>query len=804
MLSIRSMSGTGVGDYYLDLAREDYYLSGGEPPGMWLGSGAKSLKLTGQVTREELRAILSGFSPKDGAALAQNAGRTTRHSGWDLTFSAPKSVSILWGLSDKETRSEIEKAHREAVEEILGILEREQIETRRGKGGAQFERASLVAAAFEHSTSRALDPQLHTHVLVSNVGEREDGTWGTIVGRPLFENKMALGALYRAELTKRLSETFHISWARTQNLIEATVVKKGLLELFAKRRAQIEELLSIRGESGARASEFAALSSRKDKNLVSRPELFSSWATEALSFGFTLPILKRRAASDAPKVVRDEIELANDRADSLFRGVSQLLEFQSYFSEWEIIRKAAETSMGEGVSAEEVLHIARTFLATNSGMLFLGKDQLKKLYTSKEMYEAEEALLNSFGENAASQNLAPATLQTISEREGFNAEQSEALERIAEGRPLTIISGMAGTGKSNVLKGALTLLKEAGLDVLGAAPTGKVSEDLELKTGIRSMTLHKLLLEIENENVVFTKKSVLIVDEAGMVGTLFLKKVSDEVIKKGGRLILIGDEKQLQPISAGGPFGALLRKFGGAFLTKIRRQRRYWDRERIFEFVNGEASKAFSKYFQQGKLQIGSDKGDTLKLLIASWKESGGLLKPEENLILASENMKVRELNVAAQYLRKINALLGAVYLESQGQKFFEGDRVVFTRNSKNLGVKNGSFGTIKEIRQKEGRLIVLLDSGKRVSAKLFDYPHVRLGYAVTTHKAQGITAENAFVLLGGGLQDREISYVQASRARGETKFFVSKDEAGEKLKRISFVASQSHQKKLAVEVGIK
>jgi len=206
-------------------------------------------------------------------------------------------------------------------------------------------------------------------------------------------------------------------------------------------------------------------------------------------------------------------------------------------------------------------------------------------------------------------------------------------------------------------------------------------------------------------------------------------------------------------------------------------------------------------YAKTGRLKVGESGPDTVRDLLCCWKERGGLTAPQSNLILAGENFRVDALNRAAQELRRLSGCLGSVSLEVSGQKFFSGDRILFTRNSKNLQVKNGSLGVIIKVHRLRGQLTVLLDSGKTVQFKPVHYPHIKLGYAVTTHKAQGLTTENAFILLGGALQDREISYVQASRARGETHFFVSKEDAGEGLKRIAFVASVSHRKLLATDV---
>ena len=215
MLSISPpLRGAGKGNYYLDLAREDYYLEGGEPLGEWHGRGAKELGLSGTVEREQLSSLLDGYHPKTKGELVKNAGAENRQSAWDLTFSAPKSVSVLWSQADAETRREIQQAHGEAVGRALNYLDHNAGSTRRGEGGAEKESGKLVVATFEHGTSRAQDPQLHTHALVLNVCTREDGTTGTIESRELYQQKMTAGALYRTELASQLEKRLGVETVR--------------------------------------------------------------------------------------------------------------------------------------------------------------------------------------------------------------------------------------------------------------------------------------------------------------------------------------------------------------------------------------------------------------------------------------------------------------------------------------------------------------------------------------------------------------------------------------------------------------
>jgi conjugative relaxase-like TrwC/TraI family protein len=180
MMSISPMgAGSTIENYYCNLAREDYYTKGGEPPGYWFGKGSTALALGTMVTQDQIRQTLHGFAP-DGTSLVQGAGARHR-AGWDCTFSAPKSVSLTWAVAGIDTRHAIAAAHARSVEAALQFIERNACHARRGQAGIREEKVSgMVAACFEHGTSREGDPQLHTHCLLHNLAQRADGSWGAI------------------------------------------------------------------------------------------------------------------------------------------------------------------------------------------------------------------------------------------------------------------------------------------------------------------------------------------------------------------------------------------------------------------------------------------------------------------------------------------------------------------------------------------------------------------------------------------------------------------------------------------------
>ena len=185
---------------------KDYYHSDNEQPGVWVGSGAKKLGLNGEVNPEQMENLWKGYSPDGDKKLVQNAGDKNRRAGWDITFSAPKSVSVAWGVADEELKAKWEQAQQRAVLDAIQYLEDTAANTRRGAGGKEAqEKVGLVAATFPHGTSREQDLQLHTHALTLNLGPRKDGTTGAIESHHLYQGKMAAGAVFRGGYRQKRS-----------------------------------------------------------------------------------------------------------------------------------------------------------------------------------------------------------------------------------------------------------------------------------------------------------------------------------------------------------------------------------------------------------------------------------------------------------------------------------------------------------------------------------------------------------------------------------------------------------------------
>ncbi|MCR9225659.1 MAG: relaxase domain-containing protein [Hyphomonas sp.] len=288
-ISARKSVGAAVA-YFKHMAQDEYYTKETEADAEsdWDGRGSERLALDGDVTRKDFEALLNGYDPKTAEPLVQT-GNKSHAPGWDMTYSAPKSVSVLWALSAPVERAKIEAAHRQAVSVATKHLEDNHAFTRRGKGGATREPvAGLTIARYHHHTSRDLDPQLHTHAFIFNAAPRRDGTWGTLISRELYKAQKETGAAYRAHLANALERDGHVI-DRIGESFRIRAIPHHVERAFSKRRMAIEEAAKTHGYRTPKGMELAALRTRQAKRPRERAALFQAWSQEARALGFKLP-----------------------------------------------------------------------------------------------------------------------------------------------------------------------------------------------------------------------------------------------------------------------------------------------------------------------------------------------------------------------------------------------------------------------------------------------------------------------------------------------------------------------------------
>lgn len=816
-----SIAALGAADhasaYCLGSTREDYYTQGGDPLGVWAGSGIRPLGLTGTVHAADFEALLRGDHPNpmnsDAPAIlvGKGSGSVQHRAGWDCTFSAPKSVSVLWALSEQQDRLSIESAHEKAVAQALAYLEDHAAYTRRGHGGVEMEAVSgLIAAQFKHFTSRAGDPQMHTHCIVMNVAPREDGSFGTLESKPLFDHKMAAGAIYRMALgTELVQQGYQIDPVRDG--FEMRGVSTELRQMFSKRREQIEEALAQNGGKSAAASQIAALATRKTKMESSLQERLGHWREEARQVEFTLPIRHSR------------VELAGGKVNhgakpvDLNAVISGITQSQSTFTRQELVRAAAVASAG--VLSYAQLETALQQKMQDGSLIRLSSEKpsnkAEHRYTTAEMLHLEASALETAAALAAQRHgaLDPTWVMNgakqiaAHEKITLSAEQLQAVAHITSntGR-LAVVEGWAGTGKTMMLKTVRQLYEQQGIKTVGCSLSGKAAQNLQEGSGIVSNTLHRLLFDLDKGKSALDAKTVVVLDEAAMVGSRQMDKLLRHINRTGAKLVLVGDSQQLQPIDAGQMFELFARELGKANLTEIRRQNESWARDAVRAVIEGKAGQALQAFDQRGMVHRSSDLDSGVTALAEKWLEDA--MPMADKLVVAGTRLEAYRLNQAIRaglIERGQVHRTGIEFTTATGgvRQLASGDRIVFLRNDLGLGVKNGTLGVVTACSNAtpvNPEVTVKLDDGKAVKVPLADYAYLDHGYALTVHKSQGTTvAGNVYVLTSDRMTDKEWSYVALSRAKGETRIFTtSQDDL-----QLQRAMERSRQKDTALEYGI-
>ena len=489
MLSV-ALIGSHQEHYYTSLAAEDYYTAGGEPEGVWRGSGAAALGLQGAVSRDDLSLLMRGYSPSS-VRLVRNAGSATRRAGFDLTFSADKTVSVLgFALGDDYVMEEVRRAHAQAVERALAYLEDSAAHVRRGVNGESCERATLIAACYEHSTARLVsgasvpDPHLHTHCVVINAGVTADGGSGTLDSRQMFRHKMAAGAVYRAELFEELELRLGEAPEKRGRFFALRSVPKALAEHFSKRRHAIEVHLKEQGLEGtAQESESAAKRTRTTKPTVERASFIRQWRETARE------LMKRLGQAERPlkqaEGVRHRLSQV-ELGEVVTAAATGITDRQSHFAEVDLVRAVAEAVEGSCVGAEALLHAARAHIREQ--LVVAGVSAGEVRYTTHEMLLLEKRLLEQAASLALTTHRVSHSVvqEVLASRSTISEEQRQALLEVTQGAALSLVRGVAGTGKTYLLDSAREAWEAQGFQVIGCSLAAAAAKRLEEGSGIKS------------------------------------------------------------------------------------------------------------------------------------------------------------------------------------------------------------------------------------------------------------------------------------------------------------------------------
>jgi len=771
MMSIgKLVAGPGVGRYYIDQVaqgREDYYAGEGEAAGVWMGTGVALLGLSGEVGEQELARLLEGRDPCSGLLL-RPLRSSSPVAGFDLTLRAPKSVSILFGVAEREVAQRVVCAHELAVAEAIGYLEREACWTRRGAGGViRLPGRGFVAAGFRHRSSRAGDPLLHTHVVVANATQTADGRWTALDGRELYRHAKTAGFLYQAALRAELSRELGLRWQPVvHGAADVEGVPRRVIEHFSQRRAEILELMGARGERSARAAQVATLETRRRKDYgVPVDRLREQWRARAAEHGLDRDALTRVLRPGPERRVE-----ASDLAERL-EGPDGLTRERSAFTRRDVLQAFAEHAR-DGASVTTIESRADAFL-TRDRIVELESLAGERRYSTRELLQLEQdAIERAQQPRPSAAAVADGALASaLAGRPSIAAEQRELVTRLTQGgRGVEAVRAPAGTGKTFALDAAREAWRASGVPVLGCALSAKAAGELRDQAAIDTTTIARLTYALDH-GVRLAQGSVLVVDETGMVGTRDLARLLDAAEQAQAKLVLVGDDRQLPEIQAGGLFSALADRLGAIELTEVRRQREGWDRDALAALREGDVDRFTRAYHQHGRIVAAPTADAARAALVDDWWSATE--RGEQALMIAHRRADVADLNRRARERMRAADRLGIDALVTPERTFAAGDRVVTRCNDRRLGVVNGQTGTLTRIG--DGTLTMEIDRGAHVELPERYARDGRLehGYASTAHRAQGATVDAAFVL-GSDELYREWGYTALSRHRDAARFYVT------------------------------
>ncbi len=801
MLSIGKL-GRGQENYYLATVAkgvEDYYTGSGEVAGEWLGVGAARLGLAGEVDEDDLRAVLGGVDPHSSEDLGGRT-RSDRVPGWDLCFSAPKSVSVLYALGGSEVAGEVIEAHRAAVIAGLEYLERHATVTRRRiDGEIEVVRAEgLVTAAFRHRTSRAGDPQIHTHCLAANAVERIEGGWGALHSPPLYQHARTAGFVYQAVLRGELTTRLAVEWGEVTNgHAEIDGIDGRLLRQFSKRRAEIEAVMTARGEDSPSAAQTATLASRRAKDHDVDPEtLAERWAAEAAVLDSDVAAVSVALGRRAPVVRPAHLDAVADE----LTGPHGLTSEQAAFDRRDVVRGWCE-GLPPGVpldlaTIEELVEglledrrvvpvvdehgglVASQLVHRPDGSV-TSSVSVRRRWSTVEMLAIERRLLDraTHSERVGVGTIDAGVVDSVTAGAGLTGEQAAMVRELCTvGNGIDVVVGRAGTGKTYALAAAAQAWRLDGHQPMGIAIAARAAAELETGAGLPSSTIAQFLIDCDS-GTILNPRSVVVVDEAGMVDTRRLARVAAHVHAAGAKLVLVGDHHQLPAVEAGGAFAALVNRLQPVELHENRRQSDAWERAALDELREGRGGvggmlQVIDRYDGHGRLHVGATPAEVRSAMVDDWHRAR--LEGREPIMLALRRRDVADLNGRARALLLADGTVDRDGMAAGARTFATGDRVVCLHNDRRIGVHNALFATVSAATS--DRLVLTSEAdGRRIDVPI-GYAvdgHLDHAWATTVHKAQGATYDQA-LLLGDDRLYRQAGYTGLSRGRTNDIYLVT------------------------------
>jgi conjugative relaxase-like TrwC/TraI family protein len=820
--SIGAARGGGYARYLesktVEPERGDYYLSpDGEltqAPGRWLADaetlGRLGIEASGPVDGADFTALMEGRHPGTGRWLRPEGAGGGRGGGIDVTFSAPKSVSTVWALGNPWQREQIESAHARAVEQTIRHL-REQVPVvrRRYSGQVVEENAKdVIATEYRHTTARGVsgqqtpDPQLHSHVVITGA-VREDDRIVAVASRPIFRSARELGAFYRSALAEELvGEGYAIEQGigKDGRYFEIKGVPHELCEAFSGRSREVARAAERFRARYGRVPERGelrnlALENRRAKTLTTRSDLQQVWTQTGHDHGFgpdeAVQLIGASERPAAERAIEDRVE-------------AKLTEQHAVFKERDLRAVVLEQAAGE-LAPDQALAVAWEMVLDRRVLTLEGGRM-----TTLAMRAQEQAI-----ERRAAQLAQPTgrdvgkvprehAAREVAERIGgpLSPEQHHALEVLTGPERAAVLVGPAGTGKGVVIDTVARAEQHAGHGTVGIAVSGSTAERLGADSSAlagHTLTLDSLVARANTGTIYIGRDTTVILDEAGMVDHKRLDALTALVERSGAKLIAVGDGKQLPSIGPGGMFDRLTNHAPTAELADIHRTKDPADQRAWQALRAGEPERAMAHYASRGQLHLSDTRDQAAEQAVQTWATfTEGRDIREVALITDASNQEIDRLNARAQHLRAQRGELGnhEIPLPSVHYGLRKGDLIAFTAQHHPYGqprVENGTRGQVSAIHDR-GVTVTLDGSQRRVQIAGEDLEPLRLAYAQHVYRQQGVTVERSVVLTGGWQTSKETAYVEATRARHGTTWFIARDDlgaAGQDAARITSLAQK-------------
>ncbi len=833
--------------------REEYLSGHGESPGEFHGGSARALGLDGECSAEDFKHLFAWQDPRTGEQLGR-APRQDAMPAWDLVLRPHKDVSVLYALGDEVTGRQVAAAHQAGVRAAVAYLD-EQVGTRTGRHGAEHVGGEgLLAVGFTHRTSRAGDPLLHTHLIVTNRTQGPDGQWRTLDSRDLLNHRATADTMYRAAYQAELTRTLGVRWEAPDRWGNRAMqgMPEEVRRAFSKRHEQIAAELQRQEAGGkhrtARLVQKVVHATRPPKSHETPETLYGTWQQEARALGVEPERLVREVTGRERSREQDPAGTAGrpQRSGGTPAGLAEVLTATAGLPERTITtvfdrlagpegltsqastftRREVLCAVGRELPAEtvgtvgpsELEALADRFLAERA-VSVVGEHAVgERRYATPELLAVEHRLIDAAVSRAGEQTGVcshDSLRAALAASSTIGTDQAAMVRDITQGgQGVAVVVGKAGTGKTYALGVARHAWQLDGYRVLGAAPTGIATVCLDAEGFEHSRTVDSLLGELDQEHAgrgrrrspgrqpklsrtrqpagrddrqderVLDDRTVLVVDEAGMLGSRKLARLLDYTQEAGTKTVLVGDDKQLASIEAGGGFRGLRLRLGASTLTENRRQAEPWERDALERLREGDIEAALGVYRAHDRMVAVETPGQLKQMMVADWWAS--FQQGNRVLILAYRRDEVDQFNTACQQLRDTSGQLGPERLTVGDRSFAVGDQIVCGKNAlQALGVANASRGQVVAVDLEQRAMTLRLEDGRDVTlprAYLDERPSwwlrgnperrtVDLAYATTGHKAQGITRDQALVRVTSA-EDLQWLYVSGSRAIGRTTFY--------------------------------